>query len=279
MRTLNAFLTLVFFVVFSVTLNAQTLNFWNAKSISNPAFSGLIDDEELIGSFRSDFFKGNTFQNNGFINYNRKSDRVHGGIGVYLSGNHFSFDNSFVTSYGSNLGLNYSYHLKLGDFHKIGIGVAASMYYQEMNWHESSTYDDERKIGLTLNTGVAYTYKKFSLGVSAFNLYRLNSVNTDISAQYVFDIGEKFSLTPQLNHRYYNSGFQNLQVNLQSLINQKYMLGFGVRSRNVICLFIGYQLPNKLSFGYSGGIQTSKLASSSYYMHELQVRYLFGKTK
>ena len=140
-----------------------------------------------------------------------------------------------------------------------------------------------------INLGAMYKGKRLSFGASIMDvndkdLQIVADGNPDqvwtksvyrtiyLTGSYLFDLGEKFQLEPQL--LYYNSaGFQSLNVNLVATYDKRFWLGAGSQFRDGYSLMGGMDFYN-FRLGYACRATVSRLANGvGSFGHELVLRY------
>lgn len=231
---------------------AQQDMFWNNYSNINPAMSGFQNQQHAAISY-SDYFQRYR-PKNVQANYNIRLADKHG-LGFNFTGNSFWLNQTSTV-------LNYNYQFNLGKAGRISAGVGAGLntISENTSYNAFDYYDVQPQTYFQLNAGVAYKWKGLTAGISLRNLTKpeveLDSAlvlhtrtSLNIHAEYDFNIGKQFQLTPRFaygpignNHR--------LNTDLTLTFRDKFSVGVMYDFNSRIGTHIGWDITEKFRVSY-----------------------------
>lgn len=100
-----------------------------------------------------------------------------------------------------------------------------------------------------------------------------------LSAGYIFDLNKDLKLKPNVLLRWVEGGPFQYDLNVNLLIKKVLWTGLSYRMKDAVDIILEYNINEQLSFGYSYGYPTSKLATYQSGTHELLVSFRMKKNK
>jgi len=228
-----------------------------------------------------------------------------GGIGLTVDQDQLGFDKTL------NAKLAYSYHLPLGGFGTLGIGIDAGMIQKSITGNfiapdgtTSSTPGTDQSIpwGGTsavtydLGFGLYFTSSRLYVGLSSDHLpdqtlhtsggtsgsglydfqYQM-ARHYYVMAGYKFNLSPDFTLTPGILTKSDASSTQ-VDINLYAKWKNMVFVGVSYRLTDAIPVMAGLEWPLKnqqstIKFGYSYDITLSKIKSYSNGTHEIMIGF------
>ncbi len=253
----------------------QSQMFWNNYANFNPAMSGFEYEQHANASYINYYpgLSGN--YSSVYANYGMRLAEKHG-VGINYSG-----DFNPMTSHKVLLNYNYQFDLKKAGKIAPGIGIGFGREESLTGTYPLFTTEFQNTLQSTL--GLAYSWKKLTVGVSSTNLTpyqpttgsNLSStvgVNAHISCDVA--LGEKFTLTPRVlytSHR----GFQTLVLNTTAMFDERFALGVSLENNDHLGVNFGWDIQRKFRVAYNFSVTISKLNNSvSGGIHQLSIGYL-----
>ena len=208
-----------------------------------------------------------------------------------------------------NVDAAYAYRLRLGQG-MLGIGVQGSLRSLTNDFNETvavqSKPDDmtipgnnENKFNFNFGAGVYYSSRQFYIGLSAPRLLEnsidFNSNDNIISREvqhmylmsgYTAALSENLRLRPQFLLKYVNNAPLNADLNLNLLIQDKFVAGLTYRTGGnkveerrgeSLDLLFGAQLTENLMFGFSYDFTLSAIREFTSGSIEASFHYCFGQ--
>lgn len=231
---------------------AQQDMFWNNYSNYNPAMSGFQHQQHGAVSY-SDHFQS-FGRKNLVANYNIRLADKHG-LGINFSGTNFSLNQTSTA-------LNYNYQFDLGNAGKLSVGTSAALSHINENDTYSSFdyYDIQPRTYFQLHLGAAYKWKQLTVGASIRNITR-PEVRLDsnfviqgrrsliLHAEYDFNIGKQFKLTPRLIYGSFTHS--PLSADLTLTFKNKYSFGVMKNFDGTLGLHVGWDINERFRVAYS----------------------------
>ena len=199
--------------------------------------------------------------------------------------------------------INYSYHLKLTEQLKLGLGLRGGLALYAAH-HERSIYWDpndpvfprETQNNTIPNAGVgAFLYHRlWYAGVAIPNLLSFDpsrplSINTDdakmiehkvrhyyITGGYVFEINQDVVLKPSVLTKYTWNAPVEVDINLNALLMERLWLGVSYRTGDSFIGLIGVNITKQLRLGYAHDFTMTDIKDYSDGTHEITLGYDFG---
>lgn len=248
--------------------------FWNNLTQTNPAMTGAVYKHSANILWRDYWTKKTSpdlpYQTTLWANYSYKIDKISSGIGVTYRYDAFGYQKRNTAL------LSYAYHIPIKSLF-LSIGVSSGINTLDFNYSNqtfgSPVPNPNYSPVFTSDFGIALRHEKWNVGLS---LTQWNSPtfrsgnppqNYDLAphfwlfADYRFDLGEKWDLTPRVQLVTDNS---MLSTNIQVLASWKENLWFGVGVKNAftgnsftVSPIIGYDIKGKFRIGYAGNISNT----------------------
>lgn len=283
--------------------DAQYTQFMYNKLAYNPAYAGSLGATTATGIIRSQWIglegapKSQVFN----IDAPLYDNRV--GIGLNIARTTIGIGTNY------NADISYAYRVPLGKGN-IGVGLQGSIRSFNANYSddrlistEGTIFDASIPVGqqnkMTPNFGAGVYYKEERLYVG-FSVPRLLENNIDFSEDatvisnsirhfylmggYLFDIKEGVQLQPQVLIKYAQNSPLDVDLNLNAIFMNKYMVGatyrVGGSSRGLpaesIDILFSTQINENFLFGIAYDVTVSELRDYSSGSIEAMVRYSFG---
>lgn len=201
-----------------------------------------------------------------------------------------------------NLSGVYAYRIPVSKHGRFAVGAQGGMTYYQANFSELNiiTPDNqpdpafagnESRMMPNLGLGMYYHDKKKYIGLAVpavinnrWNLQDPSLRATQqrhyfLSAGYIFDLNRDLKLKPNVLLRWVEGGAFQYDINANMLIREVLWAGLSYRMNDAVDIIFEYNITNQLSFGYSYGHPTSRLAAYQSGTHELLVNYRIKKNK
>jgi len=210
------------------------------------------------------------------------------GIGFSMINDVLGFEKNF------NAKFSYSYHKKIGESGKLGIGFDLGFLNKSIDGEfkfpeitEGDLFSNiSRKMVLDLGLGLLYSNKNWYLGVSSSHINR-PSLQYDPSGKY--KLKNHYFLTGSYNIQLSNalidmtpsflvkSDGTTLQYDLNLLFkyNKKIWSGVTYRNNDALVLFAGTNIINDIKIGLAYDVTLSKIQKVSNGTFEIYVGYSF----
>ncbi|WP_339869251.1 type IX secretion system membrane protein PorP/SprF [uncultured Algoriphagus sp.] len=214
--------------------DVQYSQFYANPFYLNPALAGSTELTRVGVNFRNQW----PAMDQSFVAFTAYADlfskKYNSGLGVIISGARESFTQSST----SEIGLVYSYRLRLGEKRFLHVGAQGSFISREVLFDQvilgtqididkgvivgipgESFTGDSRFRAPDLNAGLLYYEEKFWLGVSAFHLLEpeISYIKTDsnkLPVKYSLHGGVRFNLAPGNINDYFNNTDQERSLAL-----------------------------------------------------------------
>ncbi|MFK7757298.1 MAG: type IX secretion system membrane protein PorP/SprF [Flavobacteriales bacterium] len=292
----------------------QLSQFFNDKVSLNPAAAGMGDN--CLGIFFREQWAGFSGNPTTFlVNYHQAVKQVGGGLGITVVSDRLGnqklgqltnepgagVDGHAITNTG--IRLNYSYHFKLSNGAKLGVGAALG--YQGValgsDWYavdgvlldEAIPVNPESRGGFDMNLGVYYQAKKFWAGISSTHLtaqdFNGNLFDFSTARHYYFMTGYQTPVSSSgdlvlFPSALVKSDFVSTSVDVNARLEWKNMFwgGLGVRTGlDALTPMVGfnYEIPGSSTFkssvrlGYGYDVTLSEIKGFSSGTHEINLGY------
>ena len=198
-----------------------------------------------------------------------------------------------ITMYRDKLGcelntaakISYAYKLKFADSTNLTFGLSAGITSRSIDLDQMvfesneplvSSGSLESKIRPDFGFGARFMWKKLDLQFSAthisskLDVYDYNNIPRHLygMASYTFRMSKKFSLTPSVFLKS-NSKLTQVDVNVRSLIDERFMFGLGYRINEAAIIALGMKITDNISFVYSYDYVTGASNALSRSNHEI----------
>lgn len=295
---------LAIFVLFSciIQLNAQQLplfeQYRNMGFIINPAMSGAQQQEAVGMFYRFQWTSLPGAPQTGFITYdsNRFMDDYNMGLSGYI------IHDKTGPTMSNGVSGSYAYHIEIpsygGESHYVSFGAQASVFQHRLEGDELivNDLDDNLVIGdrrsaflPEVGAGVYYYNEFMGFGVSMPQILGLTSdftLDSDSSpinrGRHVYGnvygkipVGydEESYLLPALWAKYSFHSPLHLNFNLKMIFDEKFLIGFGYSTSNMMTGEIGMHINQRYKFAYSYSTQFSEWTTFLGDSHELYFIY------
>ena len=284
---------LITFITVSAWSQSETIftfNLFNQLNV-NPAYAGSKEVLDAGAIYRNQWWSGiegapRNFNIWGHMPFaNRRS-----GIGLNILTDRLGIDR--VTT----VGIDYAYRIKFSGTNVLAIGLGVMFENARTDWNDINASVDpsdptfgagtDSESTFNVGPGVYYKNSKFYLGVSIPRLLPNSlyedrdefegSVNT-----YLLQGGLSVDLTPDIEMlpnallRYNPNTPFDIDLNLNFLFSDKFMLGVMYRWDDSIDGLVAYQFQNGLRLGVALDFTTSDLSTATTGSFEVMVGYTF----
>ncbi|MFK7785161.1 MAG: PorP/SprF family type IX secretion system membrane protein [Crocinitomicaceae bacterium] len=249
---MKALVTFACIFIASSTFAQQDM-FWNNYSNYNPAMSGFQFQQHGAISYSDHFQRYG--RKNIMANYNVRLADKHG-LGINFSGTNFALNQTSTA-------LNYNYQFDLGNAGKLSLGASGAISHTSENdsYGLFDYYDVKPVTSFHLHLGAAYKWKHLTVGASLRNITQpeieldSNLVlrgrrSLTLHAEYDFNIGKQFKLTPRVIYSSFN-GPTPLSADLTLTYKNKYSFGVMRNFDGTLGLHVGYDINEKFRIAYS----------------------------
>ena len=290
------------FILFSILLtfvgvvNSQQLNtyslFYNDLYLVNPAYAGVKQNLMLTTAIKqqwSGFNGAPSFQT--LSGHMRFMDNMGAG------GRIFNYSAGMLNKLG--LEATYAYKLQLGGSMNLSMALSAMLYQFSMNKSLINAKDDydlvvvnavDKMIVPDFNFGILFydEEKHYYTGISIYQLMGrkvslLNKENLsneqirhyNFTGGYFMDINENISIESALLLKFIETGYVQLDFNVNATFMKLFNVGVSYRTDNAIVGMFGLKAGN-LVFGYAYDYTLSDIGKYSVGSHEIFLTYIFG---
>lgn len=269
-------LTTTFIALISVSLlsnqsvaqqEPRSAFFWNNYMHTNPAMTGAVYKHQANVQWRNQWTKTNGAPTTLWANYATRIDKINSGIGA-------SYEYDVIGVNASHTALvSYAYHIPIKNVF-LSVGASAGMKTLKTDWSKFIPYQPNDPFlqprtfdpVFQCDFGIALHAEKWNVGISAtqvnsssfrdsMNIYT-NEPHFWVFADYTFDLGEKWKLTPRVQ------SFSDLNVTISSsvalLATYKDKFWFGAATAipsnggwYSVGPMIGYDVAGKFRVGYT----------------------------
>ncbi len=294
---------LVFFAAISISevcaqQDVQFTQFTHNRLLYNPGYAGsrgsicldLLHRSQWVG-----FEDAPTTQN---FNADIPLSFLHGGVGLVITNDQIGFFQDI------SAGLAYAYQMQLGAG-KLGLGLMVDFKNKALSSGEWIAPDGTNggtdpsiiapgtsALSPDLNFGAYYEEERFWAGISSsrliegnFNLANQSGGETQFrSKRHYFIMGgynwaipnTNWALLPALMVKTDLAGPTTVDVNVNTMYNNRFWGGVTYRTQDALALMAGAYILPSLKIGYSYDITLSDLANNSSGSHEIMLGYCFN---
>ena len=250
MKFVLAILSLAFMLESHAQQEMLNTMFWNNYTIFNPAATGLFYKHQANATFRDQWEGVNGAPQTWIANYNAKIDGIHGGLGA----NYIYEDISVFHT--TRVNVNYSYHFKVGENGILSAGFSGGLLFNKYSFTPQSSVTTTT---FNANAGLVYKNDRLNIGLSTTNLNQLDynksfytpALHYYLCADYLFTLGERFDLKPQVLLRTDAVKF-SCDLNVLAYYKKQFWLGVTYRTTDAICFMGGWDFPEKHGLGLVG---------------------------
>jgi type IX secretion system PorP/SprF family membrane protein len=199
--------------------------------------------------------------------------------------------------------ISYSYHLKLSNRLKLGLGIRGGLTFYSANldklvyWDQNDqTFPQETQTNTIPNAGAgAFLYERlWYVGLSVPNLLSTDpnrplTINTDdvklinhkvrhyyFSAGYAFEINQDVVLKPSALLKYTWNVPVEVDFNVNALLMERLWLGVSYRTGDSFVGLIGVNITKQLRLMYAYDFTMTDIKNYSDGTHEITLGYDFG---
>jgi len=243
--------------------------FWNSYSYYNPANSGMDYDQFYTIQGRNQWSDLENNPTTAWAIAEIKVDKLHGGLGL----NYLYDELGSIKSHKINL--NYNYQASIGDNQTLSLGLSFGVHNMIIKGEELIYLDPNDPVIPTetvkatapnFRAGALYKYGNFKLGLSVLNVDESeldfegrvafqNYTHYYLFISHRFKLTDGFELNPNIMYqKAFDLQFENprvLQINVNGIVEEKYILGISVRSEGTFSLNAGIELFKKIRVLYS----------------------------
>ncbi len=270
-------LLFIFILAISFGANAQFAQFWNNRTLFNPAFQNL-EFEHMANATHRVFPSIDKVSTSG-ISYSAYFDGISGAIGV----NYYNF--RLANANSNVLNLAYNYQKSIGENTILSIGVGVGQAFAKIPPYFLNNQKTVRGNSLNMDAGIAAKWKNAQVGIGMKHLLQVDSINAlfvpiqilNIMAQYTFGKETSIQVSPQI---YYSStnGFNDLMYNAAISYKNRYFIGLGGRNKDAVMASLGLLLWEKIRINYTYEYFATKLNNGvGNYYHEIGIGLQLGK--
>ncbi len=287
--------------------DAQFSQYMFVNAYFNPAYVGINDQTEFVGIYRSQWtgLKNSGGKDNfsgvpvtQFFSASTKLKAINSGIGINIINDILATINNFYIK------ANYSYHFKLSDRLKLGIGVGLGHYNQSINtalWNPNNEDDPRLKAvaanpnqnAIDMDAGIWLISKRLSFGISVMHLLQPQMYKQIITTkeytstlqrhaymfvQYKIGLNENWNLVPSILLRSSLKAWNNTQADvslLASYSDNKFWGGFSYRHIDALIALVGISFlkNNSLRIGYGFDLTIIGKSAKMGTSHEIMASF------
>jgi type IX secretion system PorP/SprF family membrane protein len=257
-------------LVFSNDSKSQELPqfsmFWNNLSIYNPAATGINGKHFGSFNYKNQWLGFEGAPQDYSALYELRLDSIHSAFGINIINSGDRRFRNFQTN------LNYGYTFNLSNDKKLILGTAVSIMRYSIDLSGANAIDvvatdnpisntNLSRNSINSDVGFLFNAKKFSLGVSAaniFNTYKnpytdsvkhfIISPDIYVNADYKLNILPNFELHPAL---FFTSNLTNssINLNLKSIIKNSFWFGMNLSTAKNFGVFTGINIKQHYTIG------------------------------
>lgn len=219
------------------------------------------------------------------------------GLGLGIANDHIGVQNNL------DVYISYSYHLKLTDAIKLGLGIRGGLTFFTAHNEDLIYWDPNDRVFPTepqnntmpnAGAGAFLYHRLWYAGLSVPNLLSFDpnrplTINTDdtkliehkvrhyyITGGYVFEINEDVVLKPSVLIKYTWNVPVQADINMNALLMERLWLGVSYRTGDSFVGLVGINLTQQLRLGYAYDFTTTDIKKYSNGTHEITLGYDFG---
>ena len=286
----------------SSQVNAQQLplfsQYYYNRFLYNPAFTGVEDRGNVFLIHRSQWkdVPGSPTTYALTADGPVMSDKI--GIGISLFNDQMDIFNR------SGIYSSYSYRFKLADDHDLTLGLSGGIIDNKIDFTNTSAHDandpllytqNQRKVTVDANFGVAYFWKDLSVGVSVPQLLgnKINYLETNtnvyttlkrhlissVSYEVTISQAQEIVFLPSVMLRYVKGAPVQLDVNANFAWKDMVRAGISYRMGYAVGFNIGTKLNDNIVAGYTYELPVTDVGGIAGGGHEILLGFSFGGNK
>jgi type IX secretion system PorP/SprF family membrane protein len=285
--------TLLLTLIVSISIHAQqdpqyTHNSFDRLSV-NPAAAGISGQYCVSTILRNQWMGFDGAPKTGLLNLQAPFEIAHGGLGLTFFQDKLGFENN------SLIRLSYSYHIKLPNDAKLGIGIAGGTYtkrldpeWRPISWADPTLHAVPLK-NTTMNLAAGFYYSRpgtMYLGISSTNMNQGSFENLSIQSMrhYYIQGGYSWQATGPITilpSFLIKSDVASTQIDLNTIAvwDSRFYVGLTYRHQDALAVLAGVvketSPTSSLKVGMSYDITTSALTNTTSGGVELMVKFCF----
>ncbi len=298
-------LTLIFTIVAYSIVSSQ--NYSNTQFVYNPAainpaIAGESEDISLYAFHRSQWIGVEGGPEDYIISGNMPF-RKNMGLGLFID------HSNLAPLKETTIKGQYSYKIEVARNRFLSFGMELSINHKSFDFSDFPALDEgddvigdlesDNNIKLNLGTGLFYKSNNFFGGLSFLNLFSKENINNDFRQKnekltfdsylfmgYIFNIGTFRSLNnsadsilikPSFNLRYLRYNELNLDLNLNTLFYDKFILGVSHRIKSSIGAVTGFRFSEEILVGLHYEKSISNVDFTKNGSFEVFLKFNLGK--
>ncbi|RZJ72926.1 type IX secretion system membrane protein PorP/SprF [Flavobacterium sp.] len=269
-----------------------TMYMYNTINI-NPAYAGSRGVLSVFGLHRSQWIGLDGAPVTNAVSVNTPLGESNLGLGV-------SFVNDRIGPTTENaFSADISYTIRTDEIHKLSFGIkgTANLFNLDRSKLNPVDQNDPSLMGFrneftpNVGAGVYWHTDKYYIGLSVPNFIQTTrysdndvSINKErmnfyLIGGYVFELNPMWKLKPAVLSKAITGAPVQVDVSLNTLYNDKFMLGVAYRWDAAVSAMAGFQISEGLFLGYGYDLETTKLRNYNSGSHEIFLRYEFFNNK
>ncbi len=271
----------------------------NMGFVLNPAMSGSQKNESVGMFYRYQWTSMPGAPQTGYLTYD--TNRFMDDYNMALSG-YVMHDRTGPTM-SNGVAVNYAYHIEIpsfgGESHYVAFGAQASLFQHRLDGEQLivNDLDDELVVGdrsssflPELGAGIFYYNEYMGFGFSVPQILGLTSnftLDDEVSPikreRHIYGnmygkipVGyeESSYIMPQIWAKYSIHSPLHLNINLKMIFDEKFVIGFGYSTSNMLTGEFGMNLNQRYKFGYSYSTQFTEWTTFLGDSHEMFFIYV-----
>ena len=259
----------------------------NPASISsyNDISAALLYKKQWMGFDGAPTFQG--------LDFNMPIGETKSSIGLT------AFNDQIGINRFTDIGINYSYQFQVGDESFLSFGLTGNLVMMQSNYTELKVQDkqDPRFQEDTRNLlspdfrfGAYYYQDDFYLGFSTPTMLKNritgeqgnynsttefdpSTIHYFLHSGYEFELSEKWKLQPSTMLKFVKGAPLQADLNAQVLYDDRYGLGIGYRSSEIMNAFFNIRFARSFRVGYAYDFNLAEIRTSSSGSHEIMLTY------
>jgi type IX secretion system PorP/SprF family membrane protein len=288
------FISIFFHTSFAQQLPQYSQYFLNDYAI-NPAVAGTSDHFEMRSNTRNQWVGITDAPRTFILSMHSPIKAKNMGLGGIIF--------TDITGPTRRIGaqFSYSYHLKLTENLKLGMGLSAGILQFAIDASKITLRDMgdnyfstgvQSVVTPDFGFGLYLFHDKYFFGASAPQLTQnrldfFRNIETQarladhyyVTGGYKIDVGDDFQIQPMIMVKYVEPTPVQVDISTRFIFRDKFWLGGTYRTRDAASLMFGFIYQENMIFGYAYDHTISGLQKYSSGTHELMIGLRFGTTK
>jgi len=269
-----------------------TMYMYNTINI-NPAYAGSRGVLSLFGLHRSQWVGLDGAPVTNAASLNTPIGESNLGLGL-------SFVNDRIGPTTENqISADISYTIRTDEIHKLSFGIkgTANIFSLDRNKltpqeaSDPSLQSVRNDFSPNIGAGVYWHTDKYYIGLSVPNFIETDhwaendrAINTErmnyyLIGGYVFELNPMWKLKPAVLAKAVTGAPLQMDVSLNTLFDDRFMLGAAYRWDAAVSFMAGFQITQGLFLGYGYDLETTRLRNYNSGSHEIFLRYEFFSNK